>query len=82
MSTVRIDSESHERLKRLAESQDSTLQTVLQRALKHYEDSLFFDQVNADFAHLNSNPEELASYEAEQKFWQATSAEAWPAEPS
>ncbi len=81
MSTVRIDPESHERLKRLARAENVTLQTVLERALKRYEDALFFERMNADLEELQRDPVARRSYQSEVAVWDGTLADGWPSEP-
>lgn len=78
MSTVRIDPESHLRLKRLARAEKASLQAVLEKALRYYEKARFFEQLQDDFARLDADPEAAAQYRAEHAAWDATLAEGWP----
>lgn len=78
MSTVRIDPDSHRRLKRLAEAEQVSLQVLLEKALRHYEKTCFFKRLDSDFARLNADSVASEQYRAEESAWDATISEGWP----
>jgi hypothetical protein len=70
--TVRISESSHQSLKDLAASTGQTMVEVLDKALESYRRKLFFDQLNAGYAELRSDPKAWAEYQAELRNWDAT----------
>ena len=70
--TVRISEASHRVLKELAEQTGQTMTDVLDKALDAYRRKLFFEQMNAGYAELRSDPEAWAEHMAERKPWGAT----------
>jgi hypothetical protein len=70
--TVPISETSHQLLKALAEHTGQTMTDVLDKALDAYHRKVFFDQVNAGYAALRSDPKAWAEHLAERKEWDAT----------
>jgi hypothetical protein len=70
--TVRISAVSHQILKELAERTGQTMTDVLDKALDAYRRQLFFEQMNAGYAELRSDPDAWAEHLAERKLWDAT----------
>jgi hypothetical protein len=71
--TVPISEASHQTLKELAEQTSQTMMEVLDKALDVYRRKLFFEQQNAGYAELRSDPERWAEHLAERKLWDAAS---------
>jgi|SRR5580700_859520 hypothetical protein len=74
MSTkvVRVTESSHQMLKELAVQTGRTVVDVLEQALDAYRRKLFFEQMNAGYAELRSDPKAWAEHQAERKQWDAT----------
>jgi hypothetical protein len=70
--TVRISEGSHQLLKELAEQTGQTMMDVLDKALDAYRRKLFFEQLNAGYAELRTDPQAWAEHLAEQRLWDAT----------
>jgi hypothetical protein len=70
--TVRISESSHQTLKELAARTGERMVDVLEKALDAYRRKLFFEQVNAGYAELRSDPKAWAEHQAELKQWDAT----------
>jgi hypothetical protein len=63
--TIRIPSTAHERARRLAAAETTTLATMIDIALEHYERERMLEQYNADMARLRSDPSAWADWQAE-----------------
>jgi hypothetical protein len=70
--TVPISEASHRMLKALAEQTGQPMMDVLDKALDAYRRKVFFEQMNAGYAELRSDPEAWAEHLAERKLWDAT----------
>jgi len=68
-ANVRIDIETHEVLKRLAEQDSEPMQSILAKAVERYRRARFLEGANADFAELKKRPKEWRSYVAEREAW-------------
>ncbi|MEO8097820.1 MAG: toxin-antitoxin system protein [Acidobacteriota bacterium] len=71
-ANVRIDIETHEVLKRLAEQEKEPMQSILAKAIERYRRARFLDGANADFAALKKRPKDWQSYLAEREAWDST----------
>src|SRR5712692_6618979 len=60
--TVCISEVSHQLLKELAEQTGQTMMDVLDKALDAYRRKVFFEQLNAGYAELRSDPEAWAEH--------------------
>lgn len=81
-ATVRIDPETHAKLRALAHSCGEPMPTVLRHAVEAYERAQFLEGLRHDFAALRSNPEEWALEEKERGEWEATLADDLDDEPA
>ena len=70
--TIPISEASHQILKELSARTGQTMADVLDRALDAYRRKLFFDQMNAGYAELRSDPKAWAEHVTERKAWDAT----------
>jgi predicted transcriptional regulator len=70
--TVPISEASHALLCELAEKTNQTATEVVEKALDAYRRKLFFEQLNAGYAALRSDPEAWAEELEERKLWEAT----------
>jgi hypothetical protein len=70
--TIDISAAAREKLRELAKLEHSSTEAVLDRALEAYRRQLFFEQANAAYAALRSNPEEWKSELEERALWDVT----------
>jgi len=70
--SVLISEASHTVLMNLAQRTGQTTQVVLDKALDDYRRKLFFEQLDAGYAELRSDPEAWAEHLAERELWNAT----------
>ena len=71
-ANVRIDTGTHDILKRLSEQENEPMQSILAKAVESYRRMSFLDAANSDFAALKKRPKEWQSYLAERAAWDAT----------
>ena len=71
-STVRISEPSHQALRDLAEREQVSLQTVLERAIENYRRSRFLDALNARYEALRSDPQKWTAELNERNEWSGT----------
>jgi len=71
-STVRISEPSHQALRDLAEREQVSLQTVLERAIENYRRNRFLDALNATYEALRSDPEKWTAELNERNEWSGT----------
>lgn len=69
---VRIEDQTHEQLRALAEQTHESMGVLLNKALKLYEEHLFWKNVHAEFASLRADPKAWAEESAERKAWECT----------
>jgi hypothetical protein len=70
--TVRISGAAHRTLKNLAAQSGEPLQMVLDRAIEAYRRQRFFEEANAAYAALRSDPDAWQEELAERAAWDAT----------
>lgn len=80
MSMVRIDEQSHQRLKRLCQAEGCSQSHLLQRLLEHYETQLFFGQLQEGFQRLSEDRQGWADYQADVEAWNGTLNDGLPPE--
>ena len=66
---VRIDEQSHRRLKRLCEAEGCSQAQLLQRLLEHYENQRFFAQLQEGFQQLSEDPQGWSAYQEDAEAW-------------
>jgi hypothetical protein len=72
MTTIKVSVQTRDRLKRLADEDHLTMDAELARTLDKAEDARFWAGVRADYARLQSSPEEWADYAEELAEWDHT----------
>jgi hypothetical protein len=72
MTTIKVSVETRDRLKRLADEDQLTLDAELARALDEVEDSRFWADVREDYARLQADPHEWDDYVGELAEWDHT----------
>jgi predicted transcriptional regulator len=78
--TVRIDPDTHAKLKELADLTGEPMTSLLGKAVEAYRRQRFLEGLNADFAALRANPEAWAEELAERELWDATLSDGLEAE--
>ena len=69
MTTIKVSVHTRDRLKKLADEDNLTMDAELARALDKAEEARFWEGVRADYARLQADPEEWAEYTAELAEW-------------
>jgi hypothetical protein len=77
-ATVRISEHTRETLRELAQTEDETMQAVLERAVEEYRRKRFIDNLNAFYAELRNDPEAWKAHEEELALWDGTLADGLP----
>jgi hypothetical protein len=72
---VRISPRAHELLRQLAEEEQRSMQSVLDRALERYRRERFLRAANADFAALKRNTKAWKQEVRERELWEQTAAD-------
>jgi predicted transcriptional regulator len=70
--TVRIDSETHTKLRELAKKHGTTMQRVLHQAVEAYRRQRFFEEANAALETLRNDEEGWNAYQGELREWEST----------
>lgn len=68
-TTVRIDSETRNRLAKIAKAQNRSMTQIAAEAVAKYEDELFWAKAREGYERLNADPEDRAAYDAEMALW-------------
>jgi len=71
-STVRINTEVQNRLRALSQQEGSSMQAVLERALRLYEERVFWEKTNRAYATLKADPKAWKQELEERQEWEAT----------
>lgn len=71
-TTVRISQKSHSKLHEIAERENHPLQQILDKAIEHYYEKLFWEQTHQAYARLKDNPEEWKDEQDERQIWENT----------
>ncbi len=69
---IDISETAHEKLRELAVLEHSSTDAVIDRALEAYRRKLYFEQANAGYEALQSNPEDWKEELEERALWDAT----------
>ena len=70
--TVRITKTSHDTLKQLAERSGRPMQDLLDEAVEELRRKQFFEELNAAYARLKSDPKRWKEELTERAAWEAT----------
>ena len=74
-TTVRITDSSHSALRQLAEDEGESMQAILDKAIRTYQERKFWDETNTAFAALRKDPEAWRQELAEREAWDKTLAD-------
>ena len=69
MTTIKVSARTRDRLKKLADQDNLTMDAELARTLDQAEEARFWAGVRADYARLQADPEEWADYVSELAEW-------------
>ena len=72
---VRISPSAHQSLRRLAEEEQQSMQSVLDRAIERYRREKFLRAANADFEALKRDPKAWREELRERELWEQTLAD-------
>jgi hypothetical protein len=72
---VRISPRAHALLRQLAEEEQRSMQSVLDRALERYRRERFLQAANADFASLQGDAKAWKQELGERELWEQTTAD-------
>lgn len=71
-TSIRVSTVTRSTLRALADESGSTVEQVLDKALKLYRRQKLLEETNAAYAALRADPEAWAEVEAERRAWDAT----------
>ena len=71
-ATVRVNAESHRKLKTLAEELGESMPTVLEQAIESLRRARFLEQASRAYGELRSDKKAWAAEQAERKAWDKT----------
>ena len=69
MTTIKVSARTRDRLKKLADEDNLTMDAELTRTLDQAEEARFWAGVRADYARLQAHPQEWADYVGELAEW-------------
>jgi hypothetical protein len=72
MTTIKVSAETRDRLKKLADADQSTMEVALAKVLDQAEEARFWQGVKDDYARLQDDPEQWADYVNELAEWDRT----------
>jgi hypothetical protein len=72
MTTIKVSTQTRDRLKRLADEDHLTMDAALSQVLDQAGEARFWAGVRADYARLQADPAEWADYVGELAEWDAT----------
>jgi hypothetical protein len=72
MTTIKVSAETRDRLKKLADADQSTMEAALAKVLDQAEEARFWQGVKDDYARLQDDPEQWSDYVNELAEWDQT----------
>ena len=72
MTTIKVSAETRDRLKKIADAEQATMEAALAKVLDEAEEARFWQGVKDDYARLQDDPEQWASYVDELAEWDRT----------
>lgn len=72
MTTIKVSTGTRDRLRKLAEAEQSTMEAALARVLDQAEEARFWQGVKDDYARLQDDPEQWSDYVNELAEWDQT----------
>lgn len=74
-TTIRVSQETYDKIKSIARLKNEKIRDVLEEAVKDYTKKQFFEDLNAAFIRLKSNPRAWSEEETERQEWDAASTD-------
>lgn len=71
-TTIRVSREIYNDVKALAQNQHENIQDVMEHAVKEYKKKKFFDNLNAAYAKVQSDPAAWEEEQKERQIWDIT----------
>ena len=71
-TTVRINRQTYNEIKELAEKQHKNMQNIIDLAIKHYLKIQYFQEMNLSYARLRENQEAWEEEQNEREDWETT----------
>ena len=75
MTTIKVSAETRDRLKKLADADQSTMEAALAKMLDQAEEARFWQGVRDDYARLQEDPEQWSDYLRELAEWDQTAGD-------
>jgi predicted transcriptional regulator len=75
MTTIKVSSHTRDRLKKLADEDNLTMEAELARTLDQAEEARFWAGVREDYARLQADPQEWDDYTSELAEWDVTTGD-------
>jgi hypothetical protein len=72
MTTIKVSVQTRDRLKRIADAEQSTMEAALAMVLEMAEETRFWEGVREDYARLQADPKEWSGYAGELAEWDRT----------
>jgi hypothetical protein len=77
-ATVRISERTRESLREIARSEETSMQSVLDKAVEEYRRKRFMEVLNASYTALRNDPEAWKAEEDERALWDGTLLDGLP----
>ena len=77
-ATVRVSERTRETLREIAQAQQESMQSVLERAVEEYRRKRFMEDLNASYAELRNDPDAWKAEEDERALWDRTLLDGLP----
>ncbi|MFA6201469.1 MAG: hypothetical protein WC679_13800 [Bacteroidales bacterium] len=74
-TTVRVNRQTYNEIKDLADKQNKNMQNIIDLAIKQYKKIQYFQELNLSFLRLKENKESWDEEKNERKMWDSTLAD-------
>jgi predicted transcriptional regulator len=71
-TTIRINKNTYKELKKIADSENETIQRIMEKALKEYRTKIFFCELNESVARYKTSKDDWKEEIEERKLWENT----------
>jgi len=71
-TTVRVNRQTYNEIKNLADKQNKNMQNIIDLAIKQYKKIQYFQELNLSFSRLKENKESWDEEKNERKMWDST----------
>ncbi|HVL25174.1 MAG TPA: hypothetical protein VM450_13885 [Thermomicrobiales bacterium] len=73
MASIRVDQQTHAKLRRLSESEHKSIGQVVTEAVERYDKERFWEEARIAYERLRADPEAWREYQEETALWDTTS---------